>query len=259
MSERISLDDLLSLFENSFDYLLVIDEEERVLHLSPSLASLCGCDDPPREGLLLSHLIEPDDIGRFRQGAGRVGGGERKVTVYWKPRDASRPVVFKTGTASTTQGRFFLFRSSLATDVGTLGLKADWERVERAKELACLYSVAEWIHDATSIQEFFVQFPKYMVPGMHFPEHAVVYAEYLDQEYGTLPTGGPSVKSTIRVSDEPVGVIVVGYDDPQIRTLPEEQRLLDEITRDGYHVLNQRISLTPIRKLWLAWKTYVFG
>jgi phytoene synthase len=33
--------------------------------------------------------------------------------------------------------------------------------------------------------------------------------------------------------------------------------LLDEIERDGYHVLNQRVSLTPIRKLWLAWKTYV--
>jgi 15-cis-phytoene synthase len=35
--------------------------------------------------------------------------------------------------------------------------------------------------------------------------------------------------------------------------------LLNEIRRDGFHVLNQRISLTPIRKLWLAWKTYVFG
>ena len=33
--------------------------------------------------------------------------------------------------------------------------------------------------------------------------------------------------------------------------------LLDEIARDGYHVLNQKISLTPLRKLWLAWKTYV--
>ena len=33
--------------------------------------------------------------------------------------------------------------------------------------------------------------------------------------------------------------------------------LLDEIQRDGFHVMNQRISLTPIRKLWLAWKTYV--
>lgn len=35
--------------------------------------------------------------------------------------------------------------------------------------------------------------------------------------------------------------------------------LLTEIERDGYHVLNQRIALTPIRKLWLAWKTYVRG
>ena len=35
--------------------------------------------------------------------------------------------------------------------------------------------------------------------------------------------------------------------------------LLDEIRRDGYHVLNQRISLTPLRKLWIAWKTWVKG
>jgi len=35
--------------------------------------------------------------------------------------------------------------------------------------------------------------------------------------------------------------------------------LLDEVQADGYHVLTQRISLTPIRKLWLAWKTYVRG
>jgi len=35
--------------------------------------------------------------------------------------------------------------------------------------------------------------------------------------------------------------------------------LLNEIQRDGFHVLKQRISLTPIRKLWLAWRTYVRG
>lgn len=33
--------------------------------------------------------------------------------------------------------------------------------------------------------------------------------------------------------------------------------LLNEIERDQFHVLNQKMSLTPIRKLWLAWKTYV--
>lgn len=35
--------------------------------------------------------------------------------------------------------------------------------------------------------------------------------------------------------------------------------LLDEIERDRFTVLTQRISLTPLRKLWLAWKTYVRG
>ena len=35
--------------------------------------------------------------------------------------------------------------------------------------------------------------------------------------------------------------------------------LLDEIARDGYRVLNRRVSLTPIRKLWLAWKAYIRG
>jgi 15-cis-phytoene synthase len=35
--------------------------------------------------------------------------------------------------------------------------------------------------------------------------------------------------------------------------------LLDEIEDEHFHVLTQRISLTPLRKLWLAWKTYVRG
>jgi phytoene synthase len=33
--------------------------------------------------------------------------------------------------------------------------------------------------------------------------------------------------------------------------------LLEEIERDGFRVLNARVSLTPIRKFWLAWKTWV--
>jgi phytoene synthase len=35
--------------------------------------------------------------------------------------------------------------------------------------------------------------------------------------------------------------------------------LLDEIERDQWHVLDQRIALTPIRKFWLAWKGWVGG
>jgi phytoene synthase len=32
---------------------------------------------------------------------------------------------------------------------------------------------------------------------------------------------------------------------------------LDEVERDGFRVLTQRTSLTPLRKLWLAWKTWI--
>ena len=35
--------------------------------------------------------------------------------------------------------------------------------------------------------------------------------------------------------------------------------LLDEIGRDDFRVLNQRVSLTPLRKFWLAWKVQALG
>mgnify|MGYP001627352294 CR=1 FL=1 len=35
--------------------------------------------------------------------------------------------------------------------------------------------------------------------------------------------------------------------------------LLDEIQADGFQVLNQRTSLTPLRKFWLAWKVQALG
>src|SRR5438132_1592999 len=33
--------------------------------------------------------------------------------------------------------------------------------------------------------------------------------------------------------------------------------LLDEIERDGFHVLKEKTSLTPLRKFWIALKTWV--
>ena len=65
-----------------------------------------------------------------------------------------------------------------------------------------------------------------------------------------------------------------GFYDRALASLPREDRrsqraglimaaiyraLLDEIGRDGYAVLEKRISLTPLRKLWIAWKTWIKG
>jgi 15-cis-phytoene synthase len=35
------------------------------------------------------------------------------------------------------------------------------------------------------------------------------------------------------------------------------RELLEEIRRDRFAVLEQRIALTPLRKLWIAWKTWI--
>ena len=35
--------------------------------------------------------------------------------------------------------------------------------------------------------------------------------------------------------------------------------LLEEIARDGFRVLTQRTSLTPLRKFWIAWRTWLAG
>jgi phytoene synthase len=37
------------------------------------------------------------------------------------------------------------------------------------------------------------------------------------------------------------------------------QALLEEIRRDGCRVLTHRVSLTPLRKLWIAWRTWIKG
>ena len=65
-----------------------------------------------------------------------------------------------------------------------------------------------------------------------------------------------------------------GYYEQALGELPSEDRrsqrpglvmaaiyrtLLDEIKRDGCRVLTQRTSLTPLRKLWIAWRTWVRG
>ena len=61
------------------------------------------------------------------------------------------------------------------------------------------------------------------------------------------------------------------YDEAMALLPPEDRRtqrtglimaaiyrtLLDEIAADGYQVLKQRTALPPLRKLWLAWKTWI--
>ncbi len=232
MSDRISLDSLYELLDRSFDYLLVVDQEQTVLHLNRAFGELMGCSGAGAGGCSsLADIIKPDALPRFQEAMEQVAAGERGVVVYWKIKDDRPPIIFKVGYVERPAGALYLFRSSLATDVADLSLKSDWEKIERAKELACLYSVAEWIHDSTSIAEFFEELPRFLSPGLHYPEHVRVQAIYKGIIFGERPVGDQLLRSELKVGDEVVGTIEVGYDREDLEVLPEEQKLLDEIGR----------------------------
>jgi len=65
--------------------------------------------------------------------------------------------------------------------------------------------------------------------------------QYYAQAMGELPVGD-------RKTQRPGLVMAAIY-----------RTLLDEIKRDGCQVLTQRTSLTPVRKLWIAWRTWMKG
>ena len=65
--------------------------------------------------------------------------------------------------------------------------------------------------------------------------------QFYDQAFAALPAADRKTQKT--------GLIMAGI----YRTLLEEIRL------DGFQVLTQRTALTPIRKLWIAWRTWMKG
>lgn len=232
MKSSLSTESLVALLNQSFEFLLVVDGTERVRHISEALGATCSCSNPDKGGCPdLIDVFGPDSIGAFREAMPKAASGERGVLVYWKPDSVSPLIVFKCDCAEGDDGPLYLFRSNRSTDLADFNLKDDWERVQRAKELACFYAVAEWVEESDSIDAFFTDFPKYMAQGMRFPHQVRVWSVYQGQEFGRRPTGGRTISSALTVRGETLGEIVVGYEDGRIEVLPEEQKLLDEIAR----------------------------
>ncbi len=65
-----------------------------------------------------------------------------------------------------------------------------------------------------------------------------------------------------RLYDEALGLLPAAdrrNQKPGLMMASIYRTLLREIERDGFQVLHQRVSLTPLRKFWLAWKVQALG
>ncbi len=225
----ITLEDLFSLIEGTFDFLLVADDNEKIHYVSPLMKKVCSPSGANVLGLHLDELLEGKSLRSFRKAMNKVKSGSRGVVaVFSTGTSGSVPIPMKVGyTRSVTGGLYLIF----GMQADSLRKMDDWEKEERVKELSCLYSVAEWIEVSETIHDFFTKLPPFLARGMRYPDEATVYSCYQGVEYGQKPESGDYISVRLFVTGEEKGEIRVGYVNPDRELLPEEQKMLNEIGR----------------------------
>ena len=229
----IKLEALYAFMEINFDYLLVVDDQERVVHMSSLFRRECyPADGKPTsatsDGRVLEDLLTPASLSTFRSAIGLARAGSHGVAIYSLASGPSLSIPLKSGRANAKRGDVFLF---FGDKVEGLSARSESDKDERVKELACLYRVIDWTEVSASVSEFFTHLPKYLSMGMVYPEEAVVYSVYQGVEYGQKPASTNSISVALVVGGRVRGGIQVGYLDDKHEILPEEQKMLDEIGR----------------------------
>ena len=224
----IKLENLYSFMESNFDYLLVVDGSERVVHMSRLLARDSHGEGASSEGKQLGEILTPPSLTTFRSAMAQARAKNRANAVYTIAGASSHSIPLKAGHGETDSGEIFIF---FGNKLEALRKLQEWEKTERIKELSCLYDVAEWIEDSGSINEFFTELPRYLASGMLYPEEAIVYSTYQGIEYGQKPNSYNYIAVRLIVGGADKGEIRVGYYSEKRQLLAEEQRMLDEIGR----------------------------
>ncbi|MFC1739466.1 ATP-binding protein [Planctomycetota bacterium] len=214
--------------ESNFDYLLVVDNEEHMLHVNQLFNKDYFHEEYSLKKKCLNDVLTSSSLRTFRSAMAQAREGVRSIALCTLTAENSRSMPLKAGYADTESGEIFLF---FGNRLEGLSKEAEWEKDERIKELACLYRATEWIEVSSSIDEFFTNLPQYLSPGMLYPEEVVVYSVYEGVEYGQKPSSDNFISVTLTVGKQDKGEIRVGYLDDKHEILPEEQKMLDEIGR----------------------------
>ena len=224
----IKLDSLYDFMGGNFDYVLVVDEREQIVHASKMFRRDCLPADSENGVLRLEEVASEFSVNTIRTAMARARAGSRAIAVFSPASDSSRSVPMKVGCASADDQKLCVFfGQKLEVPAGDTGAEKD----ERVKELACIYSVMEWIEVSPSISAFFSELPKYLSAGVLAPEDVVIYSVYEGAEYGEKPPTDNYISTRLVVGDREKGEIRIGYADDRHELLPEEQKMLNEIGR----------------------------
>jgi signal transduction histidine kinase/PAS domain-containing protein len=224
----MELKNVYDFVESNFDYVLVVDEKNQVVHASDLFRRDCLPAEPQAKPMKLEDLVTDSSLDTFRTAMARARAGSRAIAVFSPADDSSRSIPMKVGCASMDSRNICIF---FGQRLEVLASDTETDKDERVKELACIYSVMEWIEVSPSINAFFTEFPKYLKPGMVAPDDVVVYSIYEGVEYGEKLTSSNYISTRLVVGDKEKGEIRVGYVNDSHELRPEEQKMLSEIGR----------------------------
>ncbi|MFH1356046.1 MAG: ATP-binding protein [bacterium] len=228
---NIPIENYLQFVSSFFDDAIVLDDKDSVLYISPGLAQACQLMSVDLNSIQLNSILSKESLEDFQKIKTLPDQDKKEYQVVFENKEMTFSKMMHVSHFSMPQGNIVIFwRCSLLSRSGSLTQKGVNE-IERAKELACLYAVTDWIQTSKTVDEFFSGLPQYIKGGMQYPNHVMVYSQYRDIDYGEKPKSKEYIQSSIVVREDTHGFIVVGYDRPELGMLKEEQQMLDEITQ----------------------------
>jgi signal transduction histidine kinase len=238
----ISLKDQYRFIESNFEYLLAISESEEIIYISKALTLAGFTAQQQICGEQLSKLLSSSSVGSFRSSIVLHNEGNCRYAVFSPRENPKIRILLRAGNLKTGVGLLYLF---FGTQIDSLRHESDTSD-DHTNELACLYSIAEWIEISESIEEFFTRLPELLVVGMQHPEQAIVSSIFKGKRYGSMPETISVIKVNLVLDGEIHGHIKVGYQNDEFDLLPEENKMLLEIGRVLNFVLARREVTTKL-------------
>lgn len=228
----LKIGDVYSLLEKSFDYLLIVDGQGRVAHVSADFVKeTTGEASGDLAGMHIDDVFGEASLDILRSAIKKLEQGTGPELIVWKTRPGRPSMPLRVVMEMTGAGKLFMFWGNRFATLENLTYKDDWKRIERAKELACIYAVAEWVEASQSIEDFLTHLSRHLRNGMQYSERVLVHSTYQGKEYGTKLETADFITTDIVVDNQVRGNICVAYDGDDLEFLPEEQRMVDEIAR----------------------------
>jgi signal transduction histidine kinase len=218
---------IYSFLDTNFDYLLVVDEKEQILHASQMLARDCLRTGLSLQDRQLKEVLTKPSLDTFRTAMVQSRSGGRAIAAMATPgKEEQQLTPLKAGFTKTEQGGLFLF---FGNKVKSYDKQSPSDLQERARELTCIYQVLEWIEVSSTTQEFFTKLPGILSSGMSHPESAVIFTTYQGRDYGQKLTTEKYITTRLVVGYKKRGEILIGYLNDSHHLLPEEGKMLNEI------------------------------